>query len=155
MGRRSVRWATTVLLWSIGLATPSFSAAQDAERLEVIVHAPKAVTFERVLAAWTAEGLLVEQANADAGTLQSPLVKRGGVLLSFRSRHRAVVLSMGDSSKVVFSGGFISDSFRDPSMGEGKETPLSSGMKRDLGKEWQRLKRLAAALDSTSAAGAR
>lgn len=130
----------------------SSSAAQRRDRIEVTVPGAKATVFERLLAAWTSEGLSVEQASADAGTLQSPLTKRGGTFVSWRVRHRAIVLSAGDSSKVVLTGTYISDVLRDPSMGEGREEPLTSGLKRELGKAWQQMERVAAALQASSGA---
>lgn len=144
-----------LLLLTAGCASAS-SAQREPERrsLEVSLAVPTSVAFNKVRASFVREGLVVAQADRDAGILVTVPRVSGG-MITVATVYRANILSAGDSaSSVILSGGYTSkdvDRLAGAVSGASQpvlsdEKPLTSKMNRTLGEAWKLLERIAGEL---------
>jgi hypothetical protein len=140
---------------TVSCAPPSAVTQDQPERrsIEVALRAPRTEAFNRTMAAFVREGLVVGQGDASSGIVVSTPQISGG-MFRLAIVYRANILAVGDTaSSVILSGGYTSkdvDQLASATSGLqviSDEKPLTSKMGKTLGKGWTLLEQIAAKLE--------
>lgn len=149
----SVRVICFALLCPVAL---SAQAEPERQSIEISLRIAKADAFNNAMAAFVAEGLVVDRADITSGIIVT-VPKISGGMLKIAAVYRANILSVGDTaSRVILSGGYTSkDVERLAGTVAGTvptqlpdEKPLTSKMRRTLGDAWSVIARIAASLEA-------
>ena len=123
----------------------------EAARIELRLALSKAAAYDRVVAAFVAEGLTPAAGSQDAGLVASVPVD---VAPSVPATYRATIVMVDSSSSIALTGTIRNE--QGAAMGQYMtgmrldpgDQPLHSAMTGKLGEAWQRLERVAARLRS-------
>lgn len=144
-------------IFFLALLCPVTAIAQatpERQSIDVFVRASKATAFNNAMAAFVAERLVVDRADASSGVIVT-VPKVSGGMLKIATVYRANILSVGDTAaRVILSGGYTSKDVErlagsisgSPPASLPDEKPLTSKMRRTLGEAWDVLARIATSL---------
>lgn len=132
--------------------------AQEKTSISVTVPVPKAKAYERVMAAFMAEELTVGAgSSADGGVIVAEPIQISKFSFRFHIIYRANFASLNDSSTVVVlranSRNFAAEDRGGTTGGTSQEKPVASTDRGEFKKQWERLERIAAALQPPVNAG--
>ncbi len=79
---------------------PERATAPEQDRIAVTIEGDRGAAYDRVLAVFVDGGLTVDRGDRDGGIIVSTPVRSGG-MISGDFVYRAMILSEGDSSRIV------------------------------------------------------
>ena len=131
---------------------PERATAPEQDRIAVTIEGDRGATYDRVLAVLVDVGLTVYRGDRDGGIIVSTPVRSGG-MISGDFVYRAMILSEGDSSRIVLQAltrcadcQALAQAIAGADPGESGWRTVTSHWGGEGAKAWDQLELIAAAL---------